>query len=174
MIAYGRLLDLSRFSRSHRAWTAFLLWLLPQIACFIWIGINYGHFGQSSTTLDYTTEPVAWAKAYIPYLIIFVTGYWTQLSLYWILGSLSKDMQSSSRTGGLFRAFETAGQAVSYGINSASGTDRRMPFFLNCGILVLAVPCMVALIRMVGRSEEEEEVEGGGLEVVEEGGKRVD
>lgn len=83
-------------------------------------------------------------------------------------------MQSSSRTGGLFRAFETAGQAVSYGINSASGTDRRMPFFLNCGILVLAVPCMVALIRMVGRSEEEEEVEGGGVEVVEEGGKRVD
>ncbi|CAK3917287.1 major facilitator superfamily transporter [Lecanosticta acicola] len=154
VIAYGRLLDLKRLSLRRRAWIAFLLWLLPQIASFIWIGIEYRNFGQETYALDYLETPSRWAKAYIPYLIIFVTGYWTQLCLYWILGCLSTDMQTSSRTGGLFRAFETAGQAVSYGINSAGLGDRRVPFFVNCAVLVVTMPCMVALIRMVAGIEE--------------------
>jgi hypothetical protein len=87
--------------------------------------------------------------AYVPYLIIFVTGYWTQLCLYWILGTFSTDIGSSSRTGGLFRAFETAGQAVSYAINSTSRADPVIPFYVNFAILIITVPCMVLLIRMV-------------------------
>lgn len=79
-------------------------------------------------------------------------------------------MQSSARIGGIFRAFETAGQAISYGINSASRGDRRVPFYVNCGALGVAVPCMIALIRMVG---EEREVEVG-LEREEGGRKGVD
>jgi hypothetical protein len=71
------------------------------------------------------------------------------LSLYWILGTFSTDIKSSSRTGGLFRAFETAGQAVSYAINSHTGGDARRPFYVNCAILALAIPSMVMLIRMV-------------------------
>lgn len=73
-----------------------------------------------------------------------------------MLGCLSTDVQTSARSGGLFRAFETAGQAVSYGINSASKSDRRIPFYVNCGALVLAVPCMIMLIRMVAESTGEE------------------
>lgn len=69
-----------------------------------------------------------------------------------MLGCLSTDVQSSARIGGLFRAFETAGQAVSYGINSASDADRRIPFYVNCGALGLAIPCMIMLIRMVAKS----------------------
>lgn len=58
-------------------------------------------------------------------------------------------MKSSSRTGGLFRAFETAGQAVSYAINSSTGSDPRIAFYVNCAVLALTLPCMVLLIRMV-------------------------
>jgi hypothetical protein len=90
-----------------------------------------------------------WAEAYLPYLLIFTTGYWTQLSLYWILGTFSSDIKSSSRTGRLFRAFETAGQAVSYAISSHTGSDTRIPFYVNCAILVLAIPSMILLIRMI-------------------------
>ena len=65
-----------------------------------------------------------------------------------MLGTFSTDVKSSSRTGGLFRAFETAGQAVSYAINSNTG-DKRIPLYVNCALWALSVPCMIALIRMV-------------------------
>ena len=104
--------------------------------------------------------------AYVPYLIIFVTGYWTQLSLYWILGTFSTDIGSSSRTGGFFRAFETAGQAVSYAINSSSGANPIIPFYTNFAILIITVPCMVLLIRMVPEAPCSRDIDAGN-EVIE-------
>ncbi|CZT15299.1 uncharacterized protein RCC_01163 [Ramularia collo-cygni] len=158
VIAYGRLLDMKRWSRGKRAWIAFLVWLIPQICGFIWIGIEYSKYGQATKAFDYGTNTRQWAEAYLPYLIIFTAGYWCQLSIYWMLGCLSTDVQSSARVGGLFRAFETAGQAISYGINSASKSDRRIPFYVNCGALGLAIPCVIMLIRMVAESTGEETV----------------
>lgn len=96
-------------------------------------------------------ESGRWARAYVPYLIVFVSGYWTQLTLYWILGTFSNDMGDSSRVGGLFRAFETAGQAVSYGLSSASGIAPVVPIYVNCGLLVLTVPSMIMLITRMPR-----------------------
>lgn len=81
-----------------------------------------------------------------------MSGYLTQLSLYWILGTFSTDVKASSRTGGLFRAFETAGQAVSYGINSHYGDDIRTPFYVNCALLALTIPSMVYLIKLVPKA----------------------
>lgn len=95
-----------------------------------------------------------WAEAYLPYFIIFTTGYWTQLSLYWILGTFSANVKASSRTGGLFRAFETAGQAVSYAINANTG-DKRIPLYVLCVLWAMSVPCMVGLIRLVPEAPAE-------------------
>ncbi|RDW68475.1 hypothetical protein BP5796_09132 [Coleophoma crateriformis] len=160
VISYGWLLDMKKWSQRQRAWIAFIIWLIPQVGCFIWIGIEYSKFGTAKTALDYQTDGRRWAEAYLPYLIIFTTGYLTQLSLYWILGTFSTDVKSSSRTGGLFRAFETAGQAVSYAINSHSG-DARIPFYVNCVVLTLTMPCMVALIRMVPEIPAETDIDAG-------------
>ncbi|KAF2217667.1 hypothetical protein CERZMDRAFT_31023 [Cercospora zeae-maydis SCOH1-5] len=169
VIAYGRLLDMTQWTRGRRAWTAFFCWVVPQIGCFIWIGIEYSKFGTSKNVgLDYERETHRWAEAYVPYLIIFVTGYWTQLSLYWMLGCLSPNVETSSRVGGLFRAFETAGQAISYGINSASKADPRRPFYANCGVLALTIPCMIMLIRLVGESKVHDETCNEPVKVVDE------
>lgn len=73
----------------------------------------------------------------------------TQLSLYWILGTFSTDVKASARTGGLFRAFETLGQAISYAINSKTSDDPRIAFYVNCAMLAVTIPCMVFLIRLV-------------------------
>lgn len=71
-----------------------------------------------------------------------------------------------------------ASQAVSYGINSASDGDVRIPFFVNCAVMVLTIPCMVFLIKLVaGSGKEEENVVGGGPKEVDDvdmGAKRVD
>lgn len=29
------------------------MWSIPQVACFVWIGIEYGKFGTSKPALDY-------------------------------------------------------------------------------------------------------------------------
>ncbi|OCF32125.1 membrane protein [Kwoniella heveanensis BCC8398] len=145
---YGILLDNKRWTQRQKAACATILWVVPQAAGLIWTGCIYGKYGQTKIALDYGIAGREWAAAYLPYFIVFTTGYWTQLSLYWILGTFSSDTKSSSRTGGLFRAFETAGQAVSYAINSHA-SDARVPLYIQCALLALSVPCMVALIRLV-------------------------
>lgn len=85
-----------------------------------------------------------------------MTGYWTQLELYWILGTFSVDLKESSRSGGSFRAFETAGQAVAYGLNSGS-ILATIPFYINCGLLVVVIPFMICLIRMMPEEPAEPE-----------------
>lgn len=66
--------------------------------------------------------------------------------MYWILGTYSKDVEVASRAGGVFRAFETSGQAVSYGLSSASHIKHVIPLYVNCGILALVIPSMILLI----------------------------
>ncbi|KAJ4151726.1 hypothetical protein NW765_013254 [Fusarium oxysporum] len=120
-------------------------------ACFIWIGIEYAKFVRRKleNALDYETNTRRWAEAYLPYLIMQSTSYVCQLSLYWILGTFSTNAGSSARSGGLLRAFETAGQTVSYAINSHSDSDASIPFYVHAAIQCLTVPCMVFLIRLV-------------------------
>ncbi|CAN8104344.1 unnamed protein product [Discula destructiva] len=152
VIVYGKLLDSQRWSQKTRAWIALCSWIVPQAGCFIWIGIEYSNVNTSAAAtqgLDFITQSRRWAQAYLPYLIIFTTGYWSQLSLYWILGTFTHSVSSTARTSGLFRAFTTCGMAVSYGINSNAGEDPRIPFYVNCALMVLAVPFMVALIRLI-------------------------
>ncbi|KAG5743952.1 hypothetical protein H9Q69_005044 [Fusarium xylarioides] len=57
VIAYGKLLDRTRWSQTKRAWISFACWLIPQAACFIWIGIEYAKFGggKLENALDYET-----------------------------------------------------------------------------------------------------------------------
>ncbi|KAK2127762.1 major facilitator superfamily domain-containing protein [Fusarium oxysporum II5] len=151
VMAYGKVLDRTRWSQAKRAWISFACWLIPQTACFIWIGIEYSKFGggKLESALDYESNTRRWAEAYLPCLIMQSTSYVCQLSLYWILGTFSTDTGSSARSGGLLRAFETAGQTVSYALNSHSGSDARIPFYVHAVILCLTVPCMVFLIRLV-------------------------
>lgn len=77
-----------------------------------------------------------------------ITGYVTQLYMYWLLGCFSADVKSSARTGGLFRCFETAGQAISHGINSRTA-DKRVPLYINIAVYALMLPTISTLIRMV-------------------------
>ncbi|UPX15712.1 uncharacterized protein EKO05_0006152 [Ascochyta rabiei] len=148
VILFGKLLDSQRWSQRRRAWVAFLAWIMPQMGCFIWVAIEYHQLGSNST-LDYKLQTTRWSKAWIPYLIIFVTGYWTQLTLYWVLGTFSNEVEAASRAGGVFRAFEVIGQAVSYGLSSSSTIGPEIPLYVNCAVLVLVIPSMVLLIGKV-------------------------
>lgn len=62
VVAFGKFLDVQRWSQRHRAWGALLLWSIPQIACFIWINIMNHQLGPEST-LDY--------ELYVPLFLTF-------------------------------------------------------------------------------------------------------
>jgi hypothetical protein len=53
VLLFGRLLDWTRWSQKSRAWMSFAAWTIPQIACFIWIGVEYHEFGSEKAALDY-------------------------------------------------------------------------------------------------------------------------
>ncbi|KFZ01411.1 hypothetical protein V500_00784 [Pseudogymnoascus sp. VKM F-4518 (FW-2643)] len=166
VIAYGKLLDMRRWSQINRAWLAFAIWVIPQAGCLIWIGIEYSKYGATKTAFDYSLHTNKWAEAYLPYLIFFSSGYLCQLSLYWILGTFSTDVKSSARTGGLFRSFESLGQTVSYAINSNSNADPRNAVYVHCALLALTIPCMVFLIRMVPEVPASHDIDVDGPVVV--------
>jgi hypothetical protein len=52
VILFGKLLDNQRWSQRRRAWIAFLVWLIPNIACYIWATIESHQIG-TKTALDY-------------------------------------------------------------------------------------------------------------------------
>lgn len=54
VIAYGKLLDMRRWSQINRAWLAFAIWVIPQAGCLIWIGIEYSKYGDTKTAFDYS------------------------------------------------------------------------------------------------------------------------
>lgn len=99
-------------------------------------------------SLSPRSDKGSWAVAYLPYFIIYTSGYWCQMNLYWMLGAFSTDVKAGARTSGLFRAFEAAGSAITYAVNSKVG-DKRIPLIINCVILLLTLPCMVGLIRLL-------------------------
>jgi hypothetical protein len=51
VVLFGKLLDGTRWSPRRKAWTAMMTWLLPQIACFIWVAFEY-HVLPNEVALD--------------------------------------------------------------------------------------------------------------------------
>ncbi|TQS35900.1 hypothetical protein Golomagni_03665 [Golovinomyces magnicellulatus] len=166
VVAYGRyLLDLDQWSQRRRAKIAVLIWIVPQMICFTWIGFENRRLGNGIPVLDYyqlkweklltlslipaQRNPGEWTFAVLPFIILFIGGCLTQLSLYWIIGILSENISVTSQLGGLFRAFEMAGQATSYAMNAQKGNGEKISFYLNCFLLLLTVPCMIKLVQMV-------------------------
>lgn len=52
VIIFGKLLDLTRWQQRTRAWAAMAVWGIPQLACFIWIALEY-HYLPQKIALDY-------------------------------------------------------------------------------------------------------------------------
>lgn len=63
----------------------------------------------------------------------------SQTLVYWVLGQFASDVGTNARTGGVFRSWETVGQAVSYGIN-AKAASQFIPFGVYFGLFVVAMP----------------------------------
>ena len=68
-----------------------------------------------------------------------VDSWMSQTLVYWVLGQFASDVATNARTGGVFRSWETVGQAISYGIN-AKASNKFIPFGIYIGLFAVAMP----------------------------------
>ncbi|WWD02381.1 hypothetical protein V865_000420 [Kwoniella europaea PYCC6329] len=146
-LVYGRFLDLKSLSQKKKAWIGMIIWLVPQIAALVWVNVKQWTLPKS-TAFDYTIDSGLWGRAYFCYLVMFASGYWCQVYLYWCLSTFSTDLKASTRTGGLFRACECVGQTVSFAIGSNKARLSAL-MALNAALIVPAVISLAGLISII-------------------------
>ncbi|KAM0418895.1 hypothetical protein ACHAPT_012160 [Fusarium lateritium] len=150
---FGMILDMKSLGPRKKGIIAFWVWALPTAAMLIWVTINLKWFdGQpDELRLDYghpTTR--RWVATWFPQLIYIVNGWMSQTLVYWVLGQFGSDVSTNARTGGVFRSWETVGQAVSYGIN-AKASNKFIPFGCYIGLYAVGVPLLWAVVLQLPR-----------------------
>lgn len=147
-LLYGKFLDIKRFTQKQRAWYGLVVWAVPQAIGLVWLCIMWNLKYPTNVALDYGANPGAWAAAYFPFLIVFTTSFWVQIYLYWILSTFSTDVKAASRTGGLFRAWETAGQTTAYAVCAKSYRGRYMTY-VNIALMLASLVVLPFLLKLI-------------------------
>lgn len=121
----------------------------------------------SSTSCQRELPPLASC----PELALTISSSWmSQTLVYWVLGQFASDVTTNARTGGVFRSWETVGQAISYGINSKVA-NKFVPFGIYFGLYVVAMPLFwVVLQDLPVESKVPNVVDEDGV-VIEDSGK---
>ncbi|OCF39058.1 hypothetical protein I317_07128 [Kwoniella heveanensis CBS 569] len=147
-LAFGKILDTKKWGPRRKAIIAFWVFTIPGLAMLIWVMINLHWFGTQpvSLRLDYAAHPGRWVACWFPNLIYATMSWTSQTLVYWVLGQFASDVTTNARTGGVFRSWETVGQAVSYGINSHVG-NKYVPFGIYFGLFVIAMPLFWQVVQ---------------------------
>jgi hypothetical protein len=137
----------------RRAQYGFAIVMIPSIASFCWLMSNTVEYRRTNPAkFDWTSS--GWAKAYVPFYMMQILGYMCQTYIYWLISCFQTDVNGNGRYGGVFRAIESAGQAVSYGMNAKIKNGVIM-VALNFGLCILAIPGTLLVIQSVILSRAE-------------------
>ncbi|KAI8293725.1 hypothetical protein K4K56_004116 [Colletotrichum sp. SAR 10_98] len=138
---FGMILDMKSVGSRRKGMIAFWVWTIPTLGMLVWVMVNLKWFDNQpkDLRLDYATQTREWLARWLPYLIYVTNAWMSQTLVYWVLGQFASDVSTNARTGGVFRSWETVGQAISYGINSHVASQ-FIPFGIYFGIFVVAMP----------------------------------
>ncbi|GAA5801414.1 major facilitator superfamily domain-containing protein [Helicostylum pulchrum] len=117
-IMIGYLLDCKRFSRRTRGLIA--LGILFVLLNFIWAG---GIAFQMTFEADYN-DPIHWDHPRFggPFVLFIMYGFSDaiyQTYLYWLMGAMSNDPALLARYAGFYKAVQSAGAAIAFGIDAS-------------------------------------------------------
>ncbi|WVQ62893.1 uncharacterized protein L199_001042 [Kwoniella botswanensis] len=167
-LAFSRILDTKRFGPRRKANLAFWTFTIPALAMLIWVMINLHWFGTkpASLRLDYGSTPGRFVSAWFPHFIYATMSWASQTLVYWVLGQFASDMTTNARTGGVFRSWETVGQAVSYGINAHSG-NKYVPFGIYFGLYVISMPLFWIVLQTLPTETKRPNIQDENGQIVE-------
>ncbi|EDK40503.2 hypothetical protein PGUG_04601 [Meyerozyma guilliermondii ATCC 6260] len=155
----GLILDNQRISRRKRGIIALIVTCVFVTAT--WIG---GAIFQTQFDMHSTPPNVDWTSSKFggPFVLYFMYGIsdamW-QCWCYWIMGTLSNESYKLARCAGYYKAVQSAGSAISFGISSLS-----IPFVkqmgANFGMMLFSMPLMFIAAWKVNQTnyDKEEEV----------------
>ncbi|KAL0581104.1 hypothetical protein V5O48_000893 [Marasmius crinis-equi] len=144
----GCFLDYKGFSVKQRARWSFIGTMTFNLALWIWAAIITKQLQESTEIIDWTSGSM-FSKTFSLFVIFDAATMMTQTALFWVIGKMSDDFAVLSYMTGTFRAVESAGQAVAFGIKSTDSSD-WISIGLNIGLIVVSLPSAWAVIRKVG------------------------
>ncbi|KAI8234022.1 hypothetical protein K4K54_009278 [Colletotrichum sp. SAR 10_86] len=147
---FGMILDMKSVGPRRKGMIAYWVWTVPTLGMLIWVMVNLKWFNNQpkDLRLDYAMHTSQWLARWLPYLIYVTNAWMSQTLVYWVLGQFASDVSTNARTGGVFRSWETAGQAVSYGINSHVASQ-FIPFGIYIGVFLVAMPLFYMVLLEV-------------------------
>lgn len=155
----GLILDNSKLKRRTRGLIGLAITCLLVIGT--WIG---GAVFQTTFTHDTPSPNVDFKSKNFggPFVLYFMYGIsdamW-QGWCYWIMGTLSNESYKLARCAGYYKAVQSAGSAISFGISSLRIPFNRQ-FGANFGMMLFSMPLMILVAMKVTQTTygEEEEV----------------
>lgn len=117
-LGIGAILDYQRLKRRTRGLVA--LGIMFAITLAVWIG---GFIFQLTFDNSYD-DPIHWTDAgfggpFVLYMLYGFTDAMYQSYLYWLMGAMSNDPSILSRYAGFYKALQSAGAAISFGLDAA-------------------------------------------------------
>ncbi|KAI9305640.1 major facilitator superfamily domain-containing protein [Cunninghamella echinulata] len=156
----GALLDYQRLTRRKRAIIALAIIFCTCLA--VWVG---GFIFQLTFSNDYN-DPIHWtsqgfAGPFVLYILYGFTDALYQSYLYWLMGAMSNDPSILSRYAGFYKALQSAGAAISFGIDACN-----IPLKWECLIcwilVIISFPSMLLVANNVSDTNATTEDEGNG------------
>lgn len=142
----GVLLDYQRMSRRGRGLLA--LGIMFAIVMAVWAG---GFVFQLSFNNDFSS-PIGWKNSGFggPFVLYMMYGFSDSLYqsyLYWLMGAMSNDPTMLARYAGFYKATQSAGAAISFGIDAVN-----IPLKWECLICWILVFVSFPLIAVVANN----------------------
>ncbi|OQR90670.1 hypothetical protein THRCLA_09237 [Thraustotheca clavata] len=132
----NKLMDVENWSRTYRAKVG--LALLLALCLLTWglgVGLQSTYTRESNSTLIDFTE----TRAAFPMIVYLLFGFLDavfQTYVYWLIGALTNDAASLARIVGLYKAFQSAGGAISWKID-VLGADYMLQLGINWGLILI-------------------------------------
>ncbi|ORX58183.1 MFS general substrate transporter [Hesseltinella vesiculosa] len=152
-LAIGYFLDYQGLSRRARALMA--LGVMALILLAVWIGA----FVFQLTFDNNFDQPIHWTSPgfggpFVLYMLFGFSDALYQTYIYWVMGSMSNSTEVLARYAGFYKALQSAGAAVSFGIDAVN-----IPLKWECLVSWLLVMVSFPLMAMVANKVPETAVE---------------
>ncbi|KAG0192958.1 hypothetical protein DFQ28_006990 [Apophysomyces sp. BC1034] len=146
-VGLGFLLDTQRMSRRKRGLVGLAVVFLIMMG--VWAG---GMAFQLTFDNDFK-DPVYWTNTgfggpFVLYILYGFTDSLYQSYLYWLMGAMSNDPALLARYAGFYKAVQSAGAAISFGIDAA-GTPFKWECLICWLLLIVSFPCIFVVANKV-------------------------
>ncbi|UZJ51440.1 hypothetical protein CBS101457_000760 [Exobasidium rhododendri] len=143
----GFYLDCQRWSINKRGITAFASIYVMQLAWWAWAIYEMNLYHKTKPTLDFGQSE--WSRGFAVYIFLQIGFNLMYEYIYWLIGASNDEPGEIVRLSSIIRSVESAGQAVSYGLNSTSWRLDAIAS-LNLGFTVAGIIPAWFVVRSVG------------------------